>query len=250
LLDSNSCTSPSGFPPLQVIKAAGIVSAIVCPVINENTLLSPTVGPRFSQTGNEIVARAKHLNPIVDKVNTLSPATATMVVNTISESTSESGVTVDGVLLKDGGIQLASGVIQKEVVVVIGATQIVGTDAEDLGHANGATLVAAPTSDYTLEFVSAIAIYDFDTAAYTGGASDLVVAIGSAGAAISGVATMANLLGAAGDKIVYFVPLATVAVPMSVGTAISLRGTAITNPGTAAGVLRVYTTYRIITTGL
>ena len=136
------------------------------------------------------------------------------------------------------------------VLTTLTATKIVGVAEGDIGHASGATLVAAPTSDYTLELVSAVAIYDFDTVAYTGGANDLVVAIGSAGAAISGVCTTANLLGAAGDKIVYFVPLSTVAVPMSVGTAISLRGTAYTNPGTAAGVLRVYTTYRKILTGL
>jgi len=138
----------------------------------------------------------------------------------------------------------------KTVTVTLTASEIVGTAAGDIGHANGATLVAAPSSDYTLEFVSAVAIYDFDTAAYTGGANDLVIAIGSGGAAISGVCSTANLLGAAGDKIVYFLPLATAAVPMTVGTGISLRGTAYTQPGTAAGVLRVKVTYRTITTGL
>lgn len=194
---------------------------------------------------------------IIDAVNELSPSTGTLEADVISEETAGSGVTVDGVLLKDNKVTASGGISMGTanatmftVLTTLTATEIVGTAAGDIGHANGATLVTAPTSDYTLEFVSAVAIYDFDTAAYTGGANDLVVAIGSAGAAISGVCTTANLLGAAGDKIVYFVPLSTVAVPMSVGTAISLRGTAYTNPGTAAGVLRVYTTYRIITTGL
>lgn len=150
-----------------------------------------------------------------------------------------------------GGVSMGTDNAQLfTVLTTLTAAEIVGTAAGDIGHASGATLVAAPSSDYTLEFVSAVAIYDFATAAYTGGANDLVVAIGSGGAAISGVCSTANLLGAAGDKIVYFVPLATAAVPMSVGTALSLRGTAFTNPGTAAGVLRVYTTYRKILTGL
>lgn len=200
---------------------------------------------------------SKQFNELVDVVNDLSGADGTLQADTISEETSGTGVTVDGVLLKDNKVTASGGISQGTanvteftVLTTLTATEIVGTAAGDIGHANGATLVAAPSSDYTLEFVSAIAIYDYSTAAYTGGANDLVVAIGSGGAAISGVCSTANLLGAAGDKIVYFVPLATAAVPMSVGTAISLRGTAYTNPGTAAGVLRVYTTYRIITTGL
>lgn len=197
---------------------------------------------------------------IVDKINELVAAEGdtTTAKDVISENTAGLGVTVDGVLLKDnkvtasGGISTGtSNVTEFTILTTITATEIVGTAAGDIGHASGATLVAAPSSDYTLEFVSAVAIYDFATAAYTGGANDLVVAIGSGGAAISGVCSTANLLGAAGDKIVYFRPLAT-AAPMSVGTGISLRGTAFTNQGagTAAGVLRVYTTYRIITTGL
>lgn len=194
---------------------------------------------------------------IIDAVNTINPTDGTLVADTISERTAAAGVTVDGVLLKDSKVTASGGISQGTanvteftVLTTLTATEIVGTAAGDIGHASGATLVTNASSAYTLEFVSAVAIYDFDTAAYTGGANDLVIAIGSGGAAISGVCSTANLLGAAGDKIVYFVPLATAAVPMSVGTGISLRGTAYTNPGTAAGVLRVYTTYRVITTGL
>jgi len=173
---------------------------------------------------------ANKVNEVIDLINGLQNGTEEISVSGISNGT--------------------SNVVEFTVLTTLTATEIVGTAAGDIGHASGATLVTAPSSDYTLEFVSAVAIYDFNTAAYTGGANDLVVAIGSGGAAISGVCTTANLLGAAGDKIVYFQPLSTVAVPMTVGTAISLRGTAFTQPGTAAGVLRVYTTYRKIATGL
>jgi len=156
---------------------------------------------------------------------------------------------VDGVLVQTGGTTLATDVEEFTVLTTLTQTEIVGTAAGDIGHASGATLVSAPSSDYTLEFVSAVAIYDYSTGAYGAGANDLVVAIGSGGAAISGVCSTANLLGAAGDKIVYFQPLSTAAVPMSVGTGISLRGTAYSRE-TAAGVLRVYTTYRKIKTNL
>ncbi len=200
---------------------------------------------------------SKQFNELVDVVNELEPADGTLSADVISESTDNTGVTIDGVLLKDNKVT-ASGGISKgttnatefTVLTTLTATEIVGTAAGDIGHASGATLVAAPGSGYVLEFVSAVAIYDFDTAAYTGGANDLVIAIGSGGAAISGVCSTANLLGAASDKIVYFLPLATAAVPMTANTGISLRGTAYTDPGTARGVLRVYTTYRVITTGL
>lgn len=133
--------------------------------------------------------------------------------------------------------------------VTLTATEIVGTAAGDIGHADGATLVAAPTSDYALELVSAVIIYDFLTQAYTGGADDLVIAIGSAGAALTGVVTKAQLLGAAGDKIVSLYPLSAAANSLTVGTTLSLRGTAFTQPGTAAGSLRVQISYRICKTG-
>lgn len=193
---------------------------------------------------------ATKINELVDAVNTFNPSSATLVADTINESTSGAGVTVDGVLLKDGGISLGSTNVQLfTTLTTLTATEIVGTAAGDIGHANGATLVAAPSSAYALEFVSATFVYDFATAAYTGGANDLVVAIGSGGAALTTAITSANLLTAAGDKVLTIKAIAT-EIPLSVGTGISLRGTAYTQPGTAAGVLRVYTTYRKIATGL
>lgn len=135
--------------------------------------------------------------------------------------------------------------------ITLTATEIVGTAAGDIGHANGATLVAAPASGYALEFLSAVLIYDYATAAYTGGANDLIIAPKAvASAAITGVVTTAQLLGAAGDKVVQLYPLATAAHALSVGDGLSLKGTAYTQPGTAAGVLRVQITYRVHKTGL
>lgn len=184
------------------------------------------------------------IKEMIDAINGLA-TTATLGATTTTT------LTASGLVTASAGVSMGTAnATMFTVLTTLTATEIVGTAAGDIGHASGATLVTNASSAYTLEFVSAVAIYDFATAAYTGGANDLVVAIGSGGAAISGVCSTANLLGAAGDKIVYFLPLATAAVPMSVGTGISLRGTAYTQPGTAAGVVRVYTTYRVITTGL
>lgn len=145
-------------------------------------------------------------------------------------------------------LDIATNVITEQITLT--ATEIVGTAAGDLGHANGATLVAGVSSAYAMEFVSAILIYDFDTAAYTGGGNDLVVCIGSGGATLSGATTAANLLGAAGDKIVSVYPLTTAGNPLSVGTGLSLKSTAWTNPGTAAGVVRCQVSYRLHKTNL
>lgn len=144
---------------------------------------------------------------------------------------------------------VTSGVITEERTLT--ATEIVGTSAGDLGHASGAELVSAPGTGYALEFISAIAIYDYATAAYTGGGDDTSIRLGSGGAAITGIVTSANLLGAAGDKIVRFSPLSTAALPVTAAVGISMNSTtAWTQPGTAAGVLRVQTSYRIHKTGL
>lgn len=147
------------------------------------------------------------------------------------------------------GTTKVSEIITEEVTLT--ATEIVGTAAGDLGHASGAVLVAGVSSDYAMEFVSAVAIYDFATAAYTGGGNDTTINIGSGGAVLTGVVTSANLLGAAGDKIVVFNQLSTAALPLSVGTGLSMNSvTAWTQPGTAAGVLRVQVSYRLHKTGL
>ena len=130
------------------------------------------------------------------------------------------------------------------------ATQIVGTNAGDLGHADGAIIVAAPGAGYVMEFISAVLIYDFDTAAYTGGGNDLIVQSSSGAVALSGATTAANLLGAAGDKIVQVNPLSTAGIVKTANTGINLKSTAWTQPGTAAGVLRVHVQYRIHTTNL
>lgn len=143
--------------------------------------------------------------------------------------------------------QIASSVIQTASVTLT-ATEIVGTSAGDLGHADGAIIVAAPGTHNVLEFISAVMIYDFDTAAYTGGGNDLVMRQGTT--AVSGATTSANLLGAAGDKIVYVAALAAAGVALTENSTLNLSSTAWTQPGTAAGVLRVKVAYRVHASGL
>lgn len=149
------------------------------------------------------------------------------------------------------GIKLTDNVIQYTKLTTLTATEIVGTAAGDIGHVDGAILVAAPSSNYILEFVSALLIYDYNVAAYTGGGNDVVIQVGAVGSqvSVSSAITGTKLLLATGDKILQLGAIATELTPL-VGGAISIKGTAFTQPGTAAGVLRAYITYNKITTGL
>lgn len=150
--------------------------------------------------------------------------------DTINESTTGAGVTIEGVTLKDSGIQLSPNVAQYVEEVLIPSGQIVGTDAGDLGHADGVPLVAAPGAGYALELVSSTLIYDFATAAYTGGAGDdLVVRIGTT--SVSPAVATTDLLTAAGDQVVHLRALAAADYDLPVNTGINLKSTEVTNPG-------------------
>lgn len=225
--------------------------------INQGDFLPGTGSGRFP-------VYSKQFNALVDVVNELEPADGTLEADVIQESTSAAGVTVDGLLIKDGGlsptdlvdlsgstagIKLSANVTEFVKEVTIASANIVGTSAGDLGHSAGAILVAAPSSDYALEFVSATLIYDFATAAYTGGAGDdLVVRIGTT--TVSPAVATADLITAAGDQVVHLRALSAADYDLPVGSTINLKCTEVTQPGTAAGVIRAIVTYRQITTNL
>jgi hypothetical protein len=161
-------------------------------------------------------------------------------------------LTVTGPLNAGSGISFTATVTEYTTIVTIDSTKIVGTSAGDIGHADGAILVASPGSGQTHEFVSAFIIYDHATADFAGGGDDAVFQTGvnSAQVTVSSAITAASLLTASADKILRLGSIATELVHADNG-AISLQGTAYTNDaGTAAGLLRVHVTYRVHTTGL
>jgi hypothetical protein len=134
--------------------------------------------------------------------------------------------------------------------VAISSANITGTSAGQLGHANGYVLVAAPGTGMVIEFVSAVVILDFDTAAYTGG-GNVSVNYAGGGAALSATVSAANSLGAAADKIALLIPVTPTNNQLTANTGLNLvAASAFTQPGTAAGVVRVKVSYRIHSTGL
>jgi hypothetical protein len=143
-----------------------------------------------------------------------------------------------------GSDELDSSVIQVKTVVLT-ATEIVGTAAGDIGHSAGAVLVAAPGATKILEFVSAVLIYDFATAAYTGGNNDLVIRQGTT--AVSAAIADADLVGDSADDIAFVNALSAADIKLTANSTLNLAGTAYTNPGTAAGTLSVRVAYRVHT---
>lgn len=165
---------------------------------------------------------------------------------------SENGFNVNGVEFVDETGLLPSTSINPSVIqtkeVVLTATQIVGTAAGDIAATAGAVLVAAE-ADVIHEFISAVLIYDFNTAAYTGGGDDVVIRQGTT--AVSAAIAKADLLADTADDIAYVNALSAADIKLTANSTINLfAGTAFTQPGTAAGVLRVRVTYRSHPAGL
>ena len=132
------------------------------------------------------------------------------------------------------------------VVIDIPAADITSTDAGKLGHAAGVPLVADPGAGKVIELVSVVMAFTYSTAQYTDGGNITINSNG--GSALTGLVSAANSLGAAADKIALFVPLAAAATVLTVNKGLNLvSSAAFTNPGTAAGTVRCFVTYRVNT---
>lgn len=130
--------------------------------------------------------------------------------------------------------------------VSISSANITGTGAGKLGHAAGVVLVADPGVGKVVELVSAVMSYTYATAAYTAG-DNLTINI-NGGAALTGVIAAASSLGAGASNITQFVPLSTAGNLLTANKGLNLvAAAAYTQPGTAAGTVKVFVTYRIHT---
>ena len=112
-------------------------------------------------------------------------------------------------------------------------------------------VVAAQGAGTVIELVSATSIYDYDTAAYTGGGT--VTLEYASGATLTTTVSAANSFGAAGDKVYRMVHLnAAGGYSMLVNTGIDITNATgvFVDPGTAAGVARIKVAYRVHLTGL
>jgi hypothetical protein len=170
----------------------------------------------------------------------------------IGDGTDINSVALSGpvAIANDGTSSIADNYI-KLATGSISAADIVATGVGKLGHANGYPLVAAVGTHNVPEFISAVLVYDYDTAAYTDG-GDITVNLSGGGAAQSDPVASADFAGAAADKVVVVrPPTAAAGVAMVENAGLNLvAATAFTNPGTAAGVIRYAVMYRVHATGL
>ena len=154
---------------------------------------------------------------------------------------------VTGALTPTGGVAALGNVTEKVAEVTISAADIIATGAGKFGHAEGYPLVPAAEigADQAAELVSALVVNDRDTAAYTDGGNVTINKSGG-GAAVTGLVANTAFLGAATDTVHLFLPLAAAANVLTAGAGLHLvAAAAFTNPGTAAGVVRVRIRYRI-----
>lgn len=132
---------------------------------------------------------------------------------------------------------------QQLAVVNLAAADLIDTAAGKLSHANGLIVVPAAPTGYVNILHRAIVSYTFGVAAYTGG-GNTTFNIGAGGAALTGLIATTTLWQNASSIIQEFVPLSTVAFPITKETSINLKtASAITNPGTATGTAKVYCWY-------
>jgi hypothetical protein len=198
-------------------------------------LSAKTSGAMLIGDGTDVISAA------MSGDGTLSAAGAM----TIATSAVTTGKILDGTILS---ADLDETLIHYATVSISSAA-VTGTSAGQLGHANGYELVAAPGTHKAIEFISAVVINDFATAAYTDGGNVSVNHVG--GAAVSGVVSAANSIGAGADKIAIVFPAVPSNNQLLENTALNLvAASAFTQPGTAAGVVRVKVAYRVHTTGL
>lgn len=156
------------------------------------------------------------------------------------------GLTVDGLCVASQLGNAANTGQELSREVVISAANIVAM------YATPVEVIPAPGAGKVIEVLSAILIYDYATAAYTGGGV-VTLTYGSSGATITSNIAAANAFAATGDKVYPLGTLvATGGISMPVNTSVVItNGTgAFVNPGTAAGVGRLHVLYRIHTTNL
>lgn len=123
------------------------------------------------------------------------------------------------------------------------AAQMILTTAGNLSHANGLIVIPAAPTGFVNIFHRGIVSYTFGTAAFTGG-GNTTFNQGGGGAALTGLIATTTLWQNASSIIQEFVPLSTVAFPVTKENSVNLvTASAITNPGTAAGSCKVYAWY-------
>ncbi len=226
--------------------------------LNTNTKASPTwtaIGPSTSLAlargfifrGNSSGVAAAYDANDSGKILVGDGTDLNSVAVTGDVTISSAGVTAIGAN-KVLSSMLDTGIIQK-VTGTISSANITGTSAGQFGHANGVVLQAAPGASVALQPVALGMYYTFATAAYTAG-GNITLNWGAGGAALTGLVSAANSVGAASSKAVMFFPLSTAGIAIVSNASLNLvSSAAFTQPGTAAGTIAWELWYRTMAVG-
>jgi len=213
----------------------------------KRTKITTLLHDTYPKAGDNKTVKVRYWNDLMDDLDESLPSDGTANLDTIAEQTSGSGVTIDGLLIKDGAISegISTGtskVVEKTVEVALTAANLIAMNTTPV------TVVAAPGAGYALNFRNAVLIYDSTSTAFTNGGV-ITINYGSGGAAQSSNLA-ATFLTEPGDKIYNFERLnAAGGLTMPVNTPL-----VITNAGapfaTGTGVCRLQITYTVHETGL
>lgn len=187
----------------------------------------------------------------IEYFNTGTKASPTWTIQTADSFTGD--VTVANGISTIGANKVTSAMLATNMLQratgTISSANITGVGAGQLGHANGVILVPAPAAGVALQLVAVGMYYTFATAAYTAG-GNITVNWGAGGAALTGLVSAANSVGAASSKALQFFPLTTAAIAIVSAAALNLVSTAaFTQPGTAAGTITWEIWYRTLAVG-
>jgi hypothetical protein len=120
------------------------------------------------------------IKELIDRLNSVSTSDTELTIDTISESTSGSGVTVDSVLLKDGKVTVDKGTVTQLTAITTGVTLnkpagVITTVSSTLAAGSNATFIV------TNSFVSSTSVIQLtvDDSATAGLAKVNVQTVGS-----------------------------------------------------------------------
>lgn len=209
----------------------------------KRTKITTLLHTKYPKAGDNKTVKVKYWNDLMDDLDELLPSDVAISADTVSEKTAGTGVTIDGVLLKDGAISNGTTkVVEKTVEVALTAANLIAM------YAAPVTVVAAPGTGYALNFKSAVLVYDSTATAFTSGGV-ITINYGSGGAACSSNLAATFLTGA-GDKVWNLEKLNAAGgftMPVNVSLVITNASGAF---ATGTGVCRLQITYTVHETSL
>ena len=218
------------------------IFAMLRALVNNNAPILTNAGAPTSGTSGTYVGLAGPGAMLIDYTN------AQMYINTNTLASPTWTKLPNGAANSVTAAMLSTDSLQK-VTGTISSANITGTGAGQFGHANGVVLQAAPGANVALQPIALGMYYTFATAAYTGG-GNISLNWGAGGAALTGVVSAANSVGAASNKALMFFPLSTAGVAIVSNASLNLvAAAAFTQPGTAAGTIAWELWYRTMAVG-